>query len=108
LTGISKIGGGNTKNEDGRLHRTRAYEKAIPEIGALDALLRILRTTIRGTDIHILEGEYPLAAGLTIGQEPVGVVEKLESAVTGLREGQRVIAGGIMPSGHSSACLCAA
>ena len=81
-------------------------EKSIPEIGALDALLRITTTTICGTDIHILKGEYPVAAGLTIGHEPVGVIEKLGSAVTGLREGQRVIAGAITPSGYSSACLC--
>lgn len=81
-------------------------EKPIPEIGALDALVRVTTTTICGTDIHILKGEYPVAAGLTIGHEPVGVIEKLGSAVTGLREGQRVIAGAITPSGHSSACLC--
>src|SRR6516164_641344 len=81
-------------------------EKPIPEIGALDALVRVTTTTICGTDIHILKGEYPVAAGLTIGHEPVGVIEKLGSAVAGLREGQRVIAGAITPSGHSSACLC--
>lgn len=81
-------------------------EKPIPEIGPLDALLRITTTTICGTDIHILKGEYPVAQGLTIGHEPVGVIEKLGSAVTGFREGQRVIAGAITPSGHSSACLC--
>ena len=81
-------------------------EKPIPEIGALDALVRVTTTTICGTDIHILKGEYPVAAGLTIGHEPVGVIEKLGSAVTGVREGQRVIAGAITPSGHSSACLC--
>ena len=81
-------------------------EKPIPEIGALDALVRVTTTTICGTDIHILKGEYPVAAGLTIGHEPVGVIEKLGSAVTGFREGQRVIAGAITPSGHSSACLC--
>ena len=81
-------------------------EKPIPEIGALDALVRVTTTTICGTDIHILKGEYPVAGGLTIGHEPVGVIEKLGSAVAGLREGQRVIAGAITPSGHSSACLC--
>ena len=86
--------------------RIALEEKPIPEIGALDALVRVTTTTICGTDIHILKGEYPVAAGLTIGHEPVGVIEKLGSAVTGLREGQRVIAGAITPSGHSSACLC--
>jgi threonine dehydrogenase-like Zn-dependent dehydrogenase len=81
-------------------------EKPIPDVGPLDALVKITTTTICGTDVHILKGEYPVARGLTIGHEPVGVIEKLGSAVTGYREGQRVIAGAITPSGHSNACLC--
>ena len=81
-------------------------EKPIPDIGPLDALIRITTTTICGTDIHILKGEYPVAKGLTIGHEPVGIIEKLGSAVSGFREGQRVIAGAITPSGTSNACLC--
>jgi alcohol dehydrogenase len=81
-------------------------DKPIPEIGPLDALIRITTTTICGTDVHILKGEYPVARGLTIGHEPVGIIEKLGSEVQGYREGQRVIAGAITPSGHSAACLC--
>ncbi|MGJ7546873.1 NAD(P)-dependent alcohol dehydrogenase [Pseudomonas alloputida] len=81
-------------------------EKPIPDIGPLDALLRITTTTICGTDVHILRGEYPVAKGLTVGHEPVGVIEKLGSQVQGFHEGQRVIAGAITPSGHSNACLC--
>jgi len=81
-------------------------DKPIPDVGPLDALVRITTTTICGTDVHILKGEYPVARGLTIGHEPVGVIEKLGSAVLGYAEGQRVIAGAITPSGHSAACLC--
>jgi threonine dehydrogenase-like Zn-dependent dehydrogenase len=81
-------------------------EKPIPDVGPLDALIRITTTTICGTDVHILKGEYPVARGLTIGHEPVGVIEKLGSAVQGYTEGQRVIAGAICPSGHSYASLC--
>jgi threonine dehydrogenase-like Zn-dependent dehydrogenase len=81
-------------------------DKPIPEVGPLDALMRITTTTICGTDVHILKGEYPVAKGLTVGHEPVGVIEKLGSAVQGYREGQRVIAGAITPSGWSNACLC--
>jgi len=80
-------------------------EKPVPDVGPLDALIRITTTTICGTDIHILKGEYPVASGLTIGHEPVGVIEKLGSAVQGYREGQRVIAGAITPSGTSNASL---
>jgi len=85
--------------------RIALEERPVPDIGPLDALLRITTTTICGTDIHIMKGEYPVKPGLIIGHEPVGVIEKLGSAVQGYREGQRVIAGAITPSGHSYASL---
>lgn len=81
-------------------------EKPIPDVGPNDALIRVTTTTICGTDVHIVKGEYPVASGLTIGHEPVGVIEKLGSAVQGYQEGQRVIAGAITPSGYSNACFC--
>lgn len=86
--------------EPGRIELT---DKPIPEVGANDALLRITTTTICGTDVHILKGEYPVAKGLTVGHEPVGVIEKLGSAVSGYEEGQRVIAGAICPNFNSYA-----
>lgn len=81
-------------------------DKPIPDIGPQDALIRVTTTTICGTDVHILKGEYPVVKGLTIGHEPVGIIEKLGSSVSGFKEGQRVIAGAITPSGWSHACLC--
>lgn len=86
--------------------RIELAEKPVPEVGPLDALLRVTTTTICGTDVHILKGEYPVAKGLTVGHEPVGIIERLGSAVQGYREGQRVIAGAITPSGYSNASLC--
>jgi len=80
-------------------------EKPIPEVGPLDALLRVTTTTICGTDVHILKGEYPVRKGLTVGHEPVGTIEKVGSAVKGYKDGQRVIAGAITPSGYSHASL---
>lgn len=80
-------------------------ERPIPDVGPLDALIRVTTTTICGTDVHILKGEYPVRPGLIVGHEPVGVIEKLGSAVQGYREGQRVVAGAITPSGYSNACL---
>jgi alcohol dehydrogenase len=85
--------------------RIELDERPIPEVGPLDALVRITTTTICGTDVHILKGEYPVRSGLVVGHEPVGVIEKLGSAVQGYREGQRVVAGAICPSGHSYASL---
>lgn len=87
-------------------NRIVLQDKPVPDVGPLDALIRVTTTTLCGTDVHILKGEYPVARGLTVGHEPVGVIEKLGSAVQGYEEGQRVIAGAITPSGHSAACLC--
>jgi len=83
--------------------RIEIADKPIPDVGPNDALVRITTTTICGTDIHILKGEYPVAPGLTVGHEPVGVIEKLGSAVSGYREGQRVVAGAICPNFNSYA-----
>lgn len=84
--------------------RIEIVEKPIPDIGDNDALIRITTTTICGTDVHILKGEYPVEQGLTIGHEPVGIIEKLGKNVQDYKEGQRVIAGAICPSFHSYAC----
>ncbi len=86
--------------EPGRIELT---DKPLPDVGPNDALMRITLTTICGTDVHILKGEYPVAKGLTVGHEPVGVIEKLGSAVQGYQEGQRVIAGAICPNFNSYA-----
>jgi threonine dehydrogenase-like Zn-dependent dehydrogenase len=76
-----------------------------PKPGPTDALLRITLTTICGTDVHILKGEYPVRPGLVVGHEPVGVIEELGSAVTGYSRGDRVIVGAITPCGQCRACL---
>ncbi len=80
-------------------------EKSIPQIGANDALLKITKTTICGTDIHILKGEYPVAFGLTLGHEPVGIIAELGSAVSGYKIGQRVLVSPITPCGQCHFCL---
>ena len=52
-----------------------------PSAGLGEALLRITATTICGTDLHIVRGEYPVKPGLIIGHEPVGVIEELGAGV---------------------------
>ncbi|HNP64130.1 MAG TPA: NAD(P)-dependent alcohol dehydrogenase [Woeseiaceae bacterium] len=80
-------------------------EKPIPKVGPGDALIRITTTTICGTDIHILKGEYPVKPGLTIGHEPVGVIEAMGEGVHDYTVGQRVIVGAISPCGQCYHCL---
>jgi alcohol dehydrogenase len=80
-------------------------ERPVPEIGPGDALVRITTTTICGTDVHILKGEYPVKPGLIIGHEPVGVIAALGVGVSGYRVGQRVVIGAITPCGQCFSCL---
>jgi alcohol dehydrogenase len=80
-------------------------EKPVPGVGPGDALVKVTTTTICGTDVHILKGEYPVAPGRIIGHEPVGVIEELGLGVTGYRIGQRVIVGAITPCGQCHSCL---
>jgi threonine dehydrogenase-like Zn-dependent dehydrogenase len=83
----------------------RLHEVPRPEPGIGEALMRVTMTTICGTDVHILKGEYPVKSGLIVGHEPVGVVESVGPGVTGVKPGDRVIAGAITPCGQCRACL---
>jgi threonine dehydrogenase-like Zn-dependent dehydrogenase len=77
----------------------------IPRPGPNEAVIRVTLTTICGTDIHILKGEYKVRPGLVIGHEPVGVIHELGEGVTGYRVGERVLVGAITPCGQCSDCL---
>lgn len=79
-----------------------------PKPGVNEALIRVTLTTICGTDVHILRGEYPVKAGLIVGHEPVGVVEDVGPGVVGYQRGDRVIVGAITPCGQCRACLSGA
>ena len=76
-----------------------------PPAGPGEAVLKITATTICGTDLHIVRGEYPVQPGLVIGHEPVGVIEELGAGVTGYNIGDRVLVGAITPCGQCRACL---
>jgi len=83
----------------------RLEELPRPRGGTGEAVIRITLTTICGTDLHILRGEYPVKPGLVIGHEPVGVIEELGEGVTGYKVGDRVLVGAITPCGQCRACL---
>jgi threonine dehydrogenase-like Zn-dependent dehydrogenase len=83
----------------------RVEEVERPRPGPGEAVIRVTLTTICGTDVHIVKGEYPVQAGLTLGHEPVGVIEELGPGVVGYEVGERVLVGAITPCGQCSACL---
>jgi threonine dehydrogenase-like Zn-dependent dehydrogenase len=77
-----------------------------PRPHAGEAVIRITATTICGTDVHIVRGEYPVKPGLVLGHEPVGVIEELGDGLDGFYHvGQRVIVGAITPCGQCFYCL---
>src|SRR6478609_4201845 len=78
--------------------------KPTPRAG--EAVIRITTTTICGTDVHIVRGEYPVKPGLILGHEPVGVIDELGAGLEALYTvGQRVIVGAITPCGQCFYCL---
>ena len=76
-----------------------------PRVGVNDAVIRVTLTTICGTDLHIVRGEYPVKSGLIIGHEPVGVITELGAGVSGYEIGDRVLVGAITPCGQCRGCL---
>ncbi len=86
-------------------NKIRIREVPKPRPGPGEALVRVTMTTICGTDVHILRGEYPVKNGLVIGHEPVGVIDTVGIGVTGYAPGERVIVGAITPCGQCRACL---
>jgi len=77
-----------------------------PAPRAGEAVIRITATTICGTDVHIVRGEYPVKPGLVLGHEPVGVIDELGPGLEELYTiGQRVIVGAITPCGQCFYCL---
>src|SRR6202795_4914541 len=77
----------------------------IPKARAGEVVIRVTLTTICGTDLHILKGEYPVKPGLIIGHEPVGIIHEIGVGVIGYRIGERVLVGAITPCGQCSYCL---
>src|SRR6202051_2697018 len=70
-----------------------------------DAIVRIINTTICGTDLHILKGDVPeVTDGRILGHEGVGVIEEIGNAVTGFKKGDHVIISCITSCGKCVYC----
>jgi alcohol dehydrogenase len=70
-----------------------------------DAVVKILKTTICGTDLGILHGKTPsVLPGTTLGHEGVGVIDEVGSAVTKFKKGDHVIISCITSCGTCEYC----
>ncbi|MCF7520794.1 zinc-dependent alcohol dehydrogenase family protein [Neisseria sp. ZJ106] len=67
-----------------------------------DAVVRMIKTTICGTDLGIWKGKNPeVAAGRILGHEGIGIVEEVGSAVKNIKKGDKVIVSCV-----SKCCSC--
>ena len=70
-----------------------------------DAIVRMVKTTICGTDLHILKGDVPtVSPGRILGHEGVGIIEAVGPAVVNLKPGDRVIISCISADGTCEYC----
>jgi threonine 3-dehydrogenase len=83
-------------------------DEPLPEIGPNDVLVKISKTSICGTDVHIYNwdewSQRTIPVPMTIGHEFVGVVAEMGSAVRGLTIGQRVSGEGHITCGFCRNC----
>src|SRR4026207_601131 len=87
----------------------RLEEVPKPRPGPGEAVIRVTATTICGTDVHIVKGEYPVRHGLIPGHEPVRSIEERSAGLEDeFSVGDRVIVGAITPCGQCFYCLNAA
>ena len=70
-----------------------------------DAVIRLLHTTICGTDLHILKGDVPaVTPGRTLGHEGVGIVETVGSAIRNFKPGDHVLISCVTSCGSCANC----
>ena len=77
-----------------------------PDITApTDAIVKIIKTTICGTDLHILKGDVPTCKpGTILGHEGVGIVDKVGTAVTAFKAGDHVLISCVSACGKCEYC----
>jgi len=70
-----------------------------------DAVLKVLKTTICGTDLHIMKGDVPAVTdGRILGHEGVGIIEEAGSSVTRFKKGDHVLISCITSCGKCEYC----
>lgn len=81
-------------------------ECPIPTIKSpTDAIVKMLKTTICGTDLHILKGDVATCTpGRILGHEGIGVVHEVGAGVTAFKEGDRVLISCISACGTCENC----
>jgi len=87
-------------------HSKALQDRPKPSLAApTDAIVKVTRTTICGTDLHILKGDVPTCApGRILGHEGVGIVEEVGSGVTAFKAGDAVLISCVSACGKCVNC----
>ncbi|HZR78818.1 MAG TPA: alcohol dehydrogenase catalytic domain-containing protein, partial [Chthoniobacterales bacterium] len=84
-------------------------EVPVPDVKGDDVLIRVLKTSICGTDVHIYNwdawAQKTIPVPMTIGHEFVGVVDRVGDLVKGFAKGDLVVGEGHITCGHCRNCL---
>ena len=82
----------------------------VPEVGVNDVLIKIKKTAICGTDLHIYKwdewSQKTIKTPMTIGHEYVGIVEKIGAGVRNIKVGDRVTGEGHIATAATAAAAC--
>lgn len=86
--------------------KTKIVDKPIPKIqNPNEAVLKMVRTTICGTDLHIVRGDVPTAqVGRTLGHEGIGVVEEVGDEVKNFKKGDKVVMAAVVSCAKCTFC----
>jgi alcohol dehydrogenase len=81
-------------------------EKPKPKLGkSTDCIVKVIKTTICGTDLHIRKGDVPTVdIGRTLGHEGIGIIEEVGSAISNFKSGDKVLISCITSCGRCSYC----
>lgn len=87
-------------------HNIKLEEKPKPTIQKpTDVIVKVLKTTICGTDLGIYKGKNPeIASGRILGHEGVGIIEEVGSSVSQFKVGDKVLISCISACGSCSYC----
>jgi alcohol dehydrogenase len=86
--------------------KTALEDRPKPEVTApTDAVVRVTKTTICGTDLHIIKGDVPTCEpGRILGHEGVGIIDSVGSAVTSFKKGDHVLISCVSACGKCDYC----
>lgn len=86
------------------LGQIRLESRETPDPGPNDIVIDVKACGVCGTDMHILDGEFPATHGIALGHEYAGVVREVGKAVNAFKSGDHVAVDPNIACGHCSAC----